>query len=292
MRNVGISRGASLFRSLDHLVLMTRDLPSASSDYSKVFGCEPVWRGVHDGLGTENAIFSVNNTYLEILAPRAKGAGADFVNSVIDADGEGLAGLALETSDIGRLKKELSERKVPTKKIVSGAGLDSQQDKSRTWQNLFFSRDLTRGLFIFAIQHESEKLQKSEVSRSTIDRLDHVVVHTNDPDGFVSLYRDKFGIKLSLDQTVEKWGGRMLFFRLNRTTIEVIGKIEKDGIPKDSFWGLAWSVSDLKAVHRRLTDVGVEVSNIRDGRKPRTIVCTVKSHTRGVPTLLIEHLDR
>ena len=174
-----------MFRSLDHLILMTRDLPSASSDYSKVFGCEPVWRGVHDGLGTENAIFSVNNTYLEILAPRAKGAGADFVNSVIDADGEGLAGLALETSDIGRLKKELSERKVPTKKIVSGAGLDSQQDKSRTWQNLFFSRDLTRGLFIFAIQHESEKLQKSEVSRSTIDRLDHVVVHTNDPDGFV-----------------------------------------------------------------------------------------------------------
>ena len=61
---------------------------------------------------------------------------------------------------------------------------------------------------------------------------------------------------------------------------------------RDSFWGLAWSVSDLKAVHRRLTDVGVEVSNIRDGRKPRTIVCTVKSHTRGVPTLLIEHLDR
>ena len=99
-----------MFRSLDHLILMTRDLPSASSDYSKVFGCEPVWRGVHDGLGTENAIFSVNNTYLEILAPRAKGAGADFVNSVIDADGEGLAGLALETSDIGRLKKELSER--------------------------------------------------------------------------------------------------------------------------------------------------------------------------------------
>ena len=109
MRNVGISRGASLFRSLDHLILMTRDLPSASSDYSKVFGCEPVWRGVHDGLGTEKTIFSVNNTYLEILAPRAKGAGADFVNSVIDADGEGLAGLALETSDIGRLKKSFQK---------------------------------------------------------------------------------------------------------------------------------------------------------------------------------------
>ena len=56
------------------------------------------------------------------------------------------------------------------------------------------------------------KASKSEVSRSTIDRLDHVVVHTNDPDGFVSLYRDKFGIKLSLDQTVEKWGGQCFSF--------------------------------------------------------------------------------
>ena len=281
-----------MFRSIDHMILMTRDLASASSDYSKVFGCEPVWRGVHDDLGTENAIFSFNNLYLEILAPRTKGAGADFVNSVIDSDGEGLAGLAFEASDLGRLKEKLSEKKVPTKKIVSGISLDSHQQKYRSWRNLFFSRDLTRGLFIFAINHESEKLQGSNESPSKIDRLDHVVVRTNDPDGFISLYRDKFGIKLSLDQTVEKWGGRMLFFRLNRTTIEVIGEIEKDGIPKDSFWGLAWSVSDLEAVHRRLKDIGVEVSNIRDGRKPRTVVCTVKSHTRGVPTLLIEHLDR
>jgi hypothetical protein len=33
----------------------------------------------------------------------------------------------------------------------------------------------------------------------------------------------------------------------------------------------------------------VEISNIRDGRKPGTRVCTAKSHTLGVPTLLIEH---
>ena len=34
----------------------------------------------------------------------------------------------------------------------------------------------------------------------------------------------------------------------------------------------------------------IEVSEIRDGRKPGTRVCTVKSGTRDVPTLLIEPL--
>ena len=281
-----------MFRSLDHLILMTRDLSSASSDYSKVFGCKPVWRGVHDDLGTENAIFSFKNTYLEILAPKKKGGGADFVTSIIDSDGEGLSGLAFETSDIGRLKRELLEKEVSTKQIVLGNGFDPHQEKSRSWRNLFFSRRLTRGLFLSAIEHESGELPKSKVNRSQIDRLDHVVINTNDPDGFISLYRDKFGIKLSLDQTVEKWGGRMLFFRLNKTTIEVIGKIDKETEPRDSFWGLAWSVNDLNAVHQRLADDGVELTDIKEGRKPRTIVCTVKSHTLGVPTLLIQHLDR
>ena len=171
-------------------------------------------------------------------------------------------------------------------------GFDAHTDKSRSWRNLFFSRRLTRSLFLFAIEHESGELPKPKVNRSQIDRLDHVVINTNDPDGFISLYRDKFGIKLSLDQTVEKWGGRMLFFRLNKTTIEVIGKIDKETEPKDSFWGLAWSVNDLNAVYQRLADDGVELTDIREGRKPRTIVCTVKSHTLGVPTLLIQHLDR
>ena len=132
-----------MFRSLDHLILMTRDLSSASSDYSKVFGCKPVWRGVHDDLGTENAIFSFKNTYLEILAPKKRGVGADFVTSFIDSEGEGLTGLAFQTCDIGRLKEELLEKEVSTEKIGSGNGFDAHSDKSRSWRNLFFSRSLT-----------------------------------------------------------------------------------------------------------------------------------------------------
>ena len=91
-----------------------------------------------------------------------------------------------------------------------------------------------------------------------------------------------------MDQTVEKWGGRMLFFRLNHTTLEVIAK-EDDEEPKDSFWGLAWVVQDIEATYKRLVVEGFEVSKIKEGRKPDTLVATVKSNTCNIPTLLIQH---
>ena len=140
------------------------------------------------------------------------------------------------------------------------------------------------------IQHEEGSLPThKEKIDSQVNRLDHVVINTNDPEGLISLYRDTYGIRLALDQTVEKWGGRMLFFRLNHTTLEIIGK-EDSKEPQDTLWGLAWVVKDIKATYDRLTSAGVEVTEVKEGRKPNTLVATVKSHTCNIPTLLIQHL--
>jgi catechol 2,3-dioxygenase-like lactoylglutathione lyase family enzyme len=125
---------------------------------------------------------------------------------------------------------------------------------------------------------------------SSIHKLDHVVINTNDPDGFIEVYQNIYGLRLALDQTIEKWGGRMLFFRLNKTTIEVIGK-KDDKETEDKLWGLAWDVKDLEATHERLLKGGFDLTPIKDGRKPNTLVSTVKSNTHNIPTLLIEHLD-
>ena len=70
-------------------------------------------------------------------------------------------------------------------------------------------------------------------------------------------------------------------------SIEVIASDKS--ADQDELWGLALKASDIEATHARLREQGVEISNIRDGRKPGTRVCTAKSHTLGVPTLLIEH---
>ena len=281
-----------MIERLDHLVIAVKDLNSAIENYTKLFGYGPTWRGIHEQLGTANALFPVENTYLELLASNGEeGAGAAMIKATLELNGEGLAGLVLGTSNINDLKESLLASGVELQDLSLGEGVDSDQGLKRTWKNLFLPFSLTRGMFAFIIQHETGELPVVHGrSSSTINKLDHVVVNTNDPEGFKSLYGDSFGIRLALDQTVEKWGGRMLFFRLNHTTIEVIGKPDEDD-PADKLWGLAWSVEDLKATHNRLVKEGIEISEVKAGRKENTLVCTVKSDTCNVPTLLIEHLS-
>ena len=281
-----------MIERLDHLVIAVNDLDSAIDSYTKLFGYGPSWRGIHKQLGTANALFPVENTYLELLASNGEeGAGAAMIKATLELNGEGLAGLVLGTSNINDLKESLLASGVELQDLSLGEGVDSDQGLKRTWKNLFLPFSLTRGMFAFIIQHETGELPVVHGrSSSTINKLDHVVVNTNDPEGFKSLYGDTFGIRLALDQTVEKWGGRMLFFRLNHTTIEVIGKPDEDD-PADKLWGLAWSVEDLKATHQRLVKEGLEISEVKAGRKENTLVCSVKSDTCNVPTLLIQHLS-
>ena len=130
----------------------------------------------------------------------------------------------------------------------------------------------------------------NKFSDTSVNKLDHVVINTNDPDGFIEVYQDIYGIRLALDQTVEKWGGRMLFFRLNKTTIEVIAKKDENKI-EDKLWGLAWDVEDIKKTHSRLLNAGFELTPVKEGRKPNTLVATVKSNVYNIPTLLIQHLS-
>ena len=67
-------------------------------------------------------------------------------------------------------------------------------------------------------------------------------------------------------------------------------KPKDENKPKDSLWGLAWDVEDLEATHKRLTQLGIEATPVKEGRKPNTLVSTIKSHTCNIPTLFIQHL--
>ena len=174
---------------------------------------------------------------------------------------------------------------------TDGEGTNSTDQKLRKWKNLFLPPDLTRGIFSFVIEHTEGNLpQPKSIEPSSPHKLDHVVINTNDADGFIEIYQDIFNIRLALDKVIEHWQKRMLFFRLNKTTIEVIE--QEDGLPpSDKMWGLAWDVKDIEKAYQRLLDEGVEVTPIQKGVKEKTLVATVKSHTQNVPTLLVQHLD-
>ena len=277
--------------NIDHIIIAVKDLESAESNYKKIFGISPVWRGAHNELGTSNVLFNLENTYFELLAATGSGIGADLVNNTIKKNGDGLLGLVLGTKNINAFNKKASELGYLLSEVTSGEGKNEQNEK-RKWLYQFLPPEMTRGIFSFVIEHKSQELPCFENDKSTVKKLEQVVVKTNDCDGFIKIYRDLFGIRLALDSFVEAWKKRMLFFRLNKTTIEVIEEKDNEASPNDSLWGLAWGVEDINLAIKRLKKNKIKVSDIKPGVKKDTLVATIKSHTNNVPTLLIEHTKK
>ncbi len=279
-----------MINCLDHLIIAVKNIDKAEDDYMKIFGFPPVWKGAHKELGIINSIFNFHNTYLELLAAKGEGLGARFVNNVLKKNGEGLVGIVLGAEDLNDIANTLKAKGYSVAEPVIGKGENFKDRKIRGWRSLYLPPELTRGLFSFVIQHTEGQLPSPKVfNHSSVNKLDHVVINTNDADGFIDVYRDIYKIRLALDKTIEHWKSRMLFFRLNKTTIEVIEKNhEKDAV--DNLWGLAWEVKSLEKACNRLLNAGVDVRPIKNGLKENTIVATVKSHTHNVPTLLIEHI--
>ena len=278
-----------MISSIDHLIIAVKDINDAEENYRKIFGMEPVWKGEHKALGTANVIFNFKNTYFELLSANGDGLGAELVNSAIEEQGDGLIGVAFGTNNIEESFSTLKKSGYLVTEPTEGEGIDNKTQKIRKWKNLFLPPELTRGIFSFIIEHsEGELPSLNKYPKATINKLDHLVINTNDANGFINIYKDIFNIRLALDKVIEHWKSRMLFFRVNKTTIEVIERKNEDD-SQDSLWGLAWEVESIEEAYKRLISEGVDVTPIKEGLKENTLVATIKSHTHNVPTLLIEH---
>jgi hypothetical protein len=280
-----------MIENVDHIIVVVEDLSLAEQNYKKIFGIDPVWRGKHEELGTANVLFNFENTYFELLAANGFGIGADLVNHTLNEKGEGLLGLVLGTKNIMQFRDSAIENGYPLSEISAGHGINEQNEK-REWLYQFLPNELSRGIFSFVIEHKSPDLPLLASDKSTVNKLEQVVIKTNDVNGFIKIYRDIYGIRLALDSFIETWKKRILFFRLNKTTIEVIEDKNDEDLPNDFLWGLAWGVQDIIQTRERLLSMNIEVSDIRSGVKENTLVATISSHTNNVPTLLIEHTKK
>ena len=134
--------------------------------------------------------------------------------------------------------------------------------------------------------HYREPAYSEQLTDSGIYAVDHIVLQTRDANDCIRLFRDDLGIRLALDQEVPEWGGRMLFFRMGKMTLEVIQNL-KDPPEQDFFWGITYLCKDIDQTIAVLDERGVAHSPVRPGRKPGTRVATVNSHCLGLPTLLV-----
>lgn len=122
-----------------------------------------------------------------------------------------------------------------------------------------------------------------------VDAIDHVVVQSVNPERAIATWRDTHGLRLALDSEFPSRHLRLLFFRSNHITLEYATPLPlpEDRSAADTLFGITYRVADLTARRERLVAAGVDVSEIRSGMRPGTVVATVRAGTAGVPTLLL-----
>ena len=275
--------------TIDHIIITVPDLASATADYSKLLGRSPSWRGAHPDYGTANTLFKLENTYIELLAAQGEGLAADIVRANLDKRGSSLGGIVVGTDSANDFIHHARDKGLAASDPIPGHGVDETTGAVRHWHNIFWDPAAARGVFSFCIEHDgvSSLPEATPTGEGPITAVDHVVVRTQSADAAKRFYGDQLGIRLALEQDVPDWGGTQLFFRASSMSIEVIAS--EKAPEEDDLWGLAFKTASIEATHQRLIDGGIKVSEIREGRKPGTRVCTIKSHTLEVPTLLIEH---
>lgn len=180
----------------------------------------------------------------------------------------GLAAAGFAVADLGKARRLLQQRGLPV-------GADTQQPGVTA-----------NGLDLRFVQPAASPAPAPV--EGGIAGLDHVVVRSANPDRTIALLSGRLGLDLRMDRTFADWGTRLLFFRCGDLVVEVAHDL-KAGISDkpDYLWGLSWRAAGLEAAHARLAAAGVEVSEIRTGRRPGTRVFTARDPALGVPTLVL-----
>jgi catechol 2,3-dioxygenase-like lactoylglutathione lyase family enzyme len=275
-------------------VVAVRDLAAARASYARLLARGPSFEGERPGEGTATGRFRLDNASLELLAPAgSRSAGAEL-EGWLDAHGEGVAALAFGTSDAERCREALAARGLEPGPVRKGLARDAGSGAFREWRGVDLPLECTRGVRLLAVEQRSPAglvplLPPAGDASAAPHALDHVVVRSADLDASRALYGEGLGLRLALDRSFEASGFRALFFRVAGVTIEVTGPLAPaaDSAVPDSLYGLAFAVADVAAARERLAQGGFDVSPVRAGRKPGTRVCTVRSGTCGVATLLV-----
>ena len=261
-----------MIRALDHIAIAVTDFDAAVDGYRRLLGREP---DLEPRDGANRAWFRFSNMALEVISPTGEGGAGDRVRAQLDAAGDGTWLAAFQVDDVAAASRLLSRRGLEVEPIgalarVRAAGLT----------------------FVLTPKSDAPLSPPTQSQAAAVAALDHLVVHTPNPDRALGLYGAKFGLDLRLDRGNQQWGARQLFFRCGGAVFEVGASLKAPVTPEslgapDRFGGLAWRVTDPDAAQARLAAAGFDVSDVRTGRKPGTKVFTVRDAPGGVPTLML-----
>ncbi len=275
-----------MITGLDHIVLLARDIVPAVSAYETLLAQTVAWRTSGDGV--ETAIFALANMSLEIMAPSGDGATADRVRARLDAQGEGLASICFRVDGIDKFQRRLKRLGLTPEDVAQSGSTNALDGATLSWKRTRTAVEATHGTRLFFLELAGERPRSQAIAGAPVAGLDHVVVATNEPERAAALYGARLGLDMTLDLSRPDWGARLMFFRCGDLVVEVVHRLNEADDGPDKLWGLSWRVADIDAAQARLSSSGLDVSEIRTGRRPGTRVITIRTGALGVPTLVIQ----
>jgi catechol 2,3-dioxygenase-like lactoylglutathione lyase family enzyme len=236
--------------------LAARNVASAADAYAKAFGIEADRNGA-------SARFQLANIGLRI-------------DPVGPDEAEGLSGLAFAVDDLAEARRQVERRGVPC--------TDSAEGEAEA----FLATEATYGLSLSLAAGRGRGGDAAKTNLETLYALDHVVIVTPNPDRALALCGARLGLDLRLERSNPAWNARLFFFRCGDAVVEISADPKApptDG--PDRLSGLAWRARDPRAAQRRIAGTGLEVSEVRAGRKAGTDVFTLRAGLVGAPALVI-----
>jgi catechol 2,3-dioxygenase-like lactoylglutathione lyase family enzyme len=275
-----------MITGLDHVVALVRDIGAAKAAYQTLLARAPAWQ--NSGEGADRVLFTLQNMTLELMAPSGFSVTADRMRALLDDHDGVLASLCFRVADVGKMHRRLDRVALKPEPVADVESSDTETGAVLHWKRTRAATELTRGVRMFFLELAEERPISAVTDVGPIEGLDHVVVATEDSERAAALYGARLGLDMALDRSHHDWG-QLMFFRCGDLIVEVVRRPVAGGdLAHDRLWGLSWRVADIEATRVRLTTAGVDVSEVRKGRKPGTRVLTVRSGTYGIQTILLE----
>jgi len=279
-----------MITGLDHIVVLVGDIGAAKAAYQTLLARAPAWQ--NSGEGADRVLFTLDNVTVELMAPHGFSVTADRMRALL-GDQEGiLASLCFRVADIGKMHRRLERVALRPDTVAEVESSDAATDAVLHWKRTRAATELTRGVRMFFLELADERPKSAATDIAPIEGLDHVVVTTEDSERAAALYGARLGLDLALDRSHQDWG-QLMFFRCGDLIVEVVRRPVAGGdAAHDRLWGLSWRVGDIDGTRARLIASGLDVSEVRTGRKPGTRIMTVRNGTCGIQTVLLERSPR
>jgi catechol 2,3-dioxygenase-like lactoylglutathione lyase family enzyme len=279
-----------MITGIDHIAIMVRDFDATVANYEIIFGRTPNWRGFMPG--GRHAWFQFSGMALDVIGTHGSGPEADVSRAEIEKFGDAIWGLGFSVPDLDAATRLFERRGLNflprhTTRTKNADGVE------RAWEVTVMKRKSANGVALFLVENKPEATNWPVApvhvpQDAAVSTLDHIVIQTPNAERAVAHYGGRLGLDLRLDRSNEQWGARQLFFRCGGAVVEVGASLKAPvSDAPDKFGGLAWRVCDPEAARARIAAAGIDVSDVRKGRKPGTSVFTVRSGTGGVPTLML-----